>query len=130
VGSLTSEEEDQLEKLWPFLLKNPLSLTEEQLNEILKIKDLLKDCLSSISSRFPFNWESALRHHKRKEELSKLPTEELQKIEKNIRERRAAVLGSINDREEEEIGDSFFALPLIDSDEHIVYELLRERGVI
>jgi hypothetical protein len=127
---LKSEKEDQLERLWPLLLKDPLSLTEEEINEILKIKEFIGFHLRSISSRFPSDWQMALRHHQRKEELSKLPTEELQKIEKNIRERRVAVLGSLSDREEEEIGDSFFESPPIDSDEHIVYELLKERGAI
>jgi hypothetical protein len=90
---------------------------------------LLGDHLRSILGGFPSSWKRALRHHKRKEELSKLSTEELKAMDRKISGDREAFFRSVNAREEagEDVGDSAFEGPPVDSDEHIVYELLKER---
>jgi len=121
------EKEARLEKLWALLLKDPTKLSREEINSLLEAKDELHDLLGYKYQAFPDNLGRVLRYHKRKEELSKLSTEELKKIDENIRLDRAAAFASISDGEEEEIGDSNFAEPPIDSTEHIVYELLKER---
>ena len=125
--SVSNEEEAQIEKLWVLLFRDPTKLSKEEINSLLEAKEELHDLLQYKLLAFPDNLRIAERYHKRKEELSKLSTEELKEIDKNIRLDRAAALGSLSDREEEEIGDSNFSEPPIDSTEHIVHELLRER---
>jgi hypothetical protein len=126
---LDKEKKAQLERLWPFLLVEPLRLTEEEIKDILGAKELLENHLRSISGGFPSSWERALRHHKKKEELSKLSTEELKAMDREINKDREAFFRSVDAREEagEDVGDSAFEGPPVDSDEHIVYELLKER---
>jgi hypothetical protein len=104
-------------------------LTEEEINDILGAKELLGNHLRSILGGFPSSWERALRHYKRKEKLSKLSIEELKVMDQKISEDREAFFRSVDAREEagEDVGDSAFEGPPIDSDEHIVYELLKER---
>ncbi len=122
-----AEKEAQLEKLWLLLLKDPTKISKEEIDSLLKEKEKIHDLLGYKYQAFPDNLGRVLQYHKRKEELSKLSTEELKKIDTDIRLDRTAAFESLSDEEEEEIGDSNFAEPPIDSTEHIVFELLKER---
>ena len=129
VNNNGAKKEAQFGKLWALLPKDPVTLSKDEINRLLKAKEDLKSRLHGISVGFPGDIERALRHHEKKEQLSKLSTEELRKIEQRNREAHAAFSRSIIAREEsgEEIGDSAFEAPSIDSEEHIVFELLKER---
>ena len=63
----------------------------------------------------------------RKDELSRLSTQELQEKLKSISRRGLDYLRS---RDEDDMEDSFFEPSPAGSDEHIIREILRERGVI
>jgi len=63
----------------------------------------------------------------RKDELSKLSTEELQKKLKDTGRRGLEWLRS---RDEDDMEDSFFEPSRTDPDERVIREILRERGAI
>lgn len=66
--------------------------------------------------------EKIQNYRTRKNKLSKLSTEKLKEM------RREMSLGRM--KFGEDIGDTFFEAPAIDSDERIVSEILKERNVI
>lgn len=119
----------QLGELWALLIKDPLTLSDEDLNGLLRSSEELEERLRSLTTAFPENIKIVLRHNNKKRELSKLSTEELEKMNREFGRANAAFFRVIDAREEagEEIGDSAFAPPPIDSEAHIVYELLQER---
>ncbi len=124
----TTKKKLQLKELWLLFLENPLNLTDEQIAQLLEAKGNkeFEDLLWRVS-RYPFNIKTVQRYRARKEYLAKLSTIELEEIKNGIRESRNAI---INATDNEELSDLFFEPPSIDSDEHIVYEILKERGVV
>ncbi len=126
MNSKTTEEKSKLKDLWMLLFEDPLTLTDEQISSLLEAKDELKKSIRRLET-FPYNIERVQNYRKRKKELSEMSTEELTEKSQEISKHRASVLTS---RDEEDIGDSFFEPAPFDSDERILYELLKERGGI
>jgi len=126
MNSKTTKEKSKLKDLWMLLFEAPLTLTDEQISSLLEAKDELKKSIRRLE-RFPDNIERVQNYRSRKKELSQLPTEKLTEMQQETSRGRAAYLSS---RDEEEIGDSFFEPAPFDSDERIIVEILKERGVI
>jgi hypothetical protein len=117
------EEQERLRQL-ALLCLETRRLTDEELREI---KQHGQELYSYLERRGSFAWHGAehvLRARARRAELDKLPTEELERGMKGINYDRQAFLASHDD---DDLEDSAFEAPPIDSDEHIVYELLEER---
>ncbi|MBI1984884.1 MAG: hypothetical protein HYS60_02105 [Candidatus Wildermuthbacteria bacterium] len=114
-----------LQELWMLLFQSPGDLDDVQIKRLLGAKEVLYDFLVRRHQQFPGYLVMIQRYRARKRELGELPTERLQELQEEIRKQRKSFYSSKN---EEDIGDSFFESPPIDSDEHILYELLRERG--
>jgi len=114
--------QEEFERRWLLLIKrNP---TDEEIAEVLAYSEEIGSSLHSVWSSFPHRWEAVQRYRARKAELSVRPTEELRGIMERFRASRAR---AIADDWADDLDDSFFEAPPIDSDEHIVYELLKER---
>ena len=126
MNSKTTKEKSKLKDLWMLLFEDPLTLTDEQISSLLEVKDELKKSIRRLE-RFPYGIERVQNYRKRKKELSGMSTEELTNKYQEIGKHRASVLASSDERD---IEDSFYELPPFDSDERILRELLKERGVI
>ncbi|HDZ54596.1 MAG TPA: hypothetical protein ENI19_01140 [Candidatus Nealsonbacteria bacterium] len=120
------EKKTRLKELWMLLFGNPINLTDPEIERLLESEKELRTILHFTYSGFPHQIERVKKHHAKKKELSELPTEKLVEMKCAIEENRLAVLRSTN---EEELSDSFFEAPPIDSNEHILNEILKERGV-
>lgn len=117
-----------LRELWGLLFDDPQKLNKGQLTRLLAAQQELEELLRSRSRAFPGFFSSVLQYHQRKEELGQLTTEELEKMLQAIRRTQQAFYASrVGEGTEDDIGDSFFESPPVDSDEHILSELLRER---
>lgn len=127
-----SEEEkklsrEELKKLYVLLFDDWMSLPEEKILSLLKAKDQISDEITLISRGFPYVLKQILRYREKKQELNKLSTEELLSMYSRTNKERTAILAADVD---DKLGDSFFEAPSIDSEEHIVYELLKERKAL
>ncbi len=118
-----NEEKAKLKELWILLFEEPQSLSNEQITRLLEAEKELQDVVYYVYHRFPEMMKEVQRYWARKNELSQLPIEELQEKMQKISNRRASILKSVPD---EELSDSFFESSLLDSDENILYELLKE----
>ena len=117
----------EFERFFTLLLKETVQLTDEELGELVAAKDQLADKLNILDRRVRWGLEEIKRYRARKKELVQRSTEELQKMSQRFCESRAAAIESDDDFYDPG-GDSLYEPPSIDSDEHIVYELLKERG--
>jgi hypothetical protein len=126
MNSKTTKEKSKLKDLWMLLFEDPLTLTDEQVSSLLEAKDELKKSIRRLEG-FPYNIERVQNYRKRRKELSEMSTEELTEKSQEISKHRASVLASSDERD---IEDSFFEPAPFDSDERILYELLKERGAI
>ncbi|MFH0712588.1 MAG: hypothetical protein V2A55_01925 [Candidatus Jorgensenbacteria bacterium] len=113
--------QEEIERRWSLLIKR--YPTDEEIAELLAHSDEIGSHLHSVWSGFPHRWEAVQRYRARKKELDKVSTEELQAMMERFRASRAQ---AVADDLDDDLDDSFFEAPPIDSDEHIVYELLGE----
>ncbi|OGG36814.1 hypothetical protein A2110_01265 [Candidatus Jorgensenbacteria bacterium GWA1_54_12] len=117
----------ELRELWPMLLVGPENLTDKEIARLLENEDMLKDCAYRAWCNFPHGVNAVKRYRARMKELSALSTEKLQAMRESIaRERSRTLAADVND----ELDDSFYASPPLDSDEHIIYELLKARNAL
>ena len=123
----TAQERNRLKELWMLLFESPENLTDEQIVCLLEAEKQLRDVIYRVYYWFPDEVRRVQKYRTKKNELSQLPTEELMKKRQRIINQRSSVLRSVPD---EELSDSFFESPSIDSDEHILFEILTERGDI
>jgi len=123
----TTRERSRLKELWMLLFEKPESLHDEQITSLLEVEEQLRDAIYYVYHWFPQEFRKVQRYRTKKNELSQLSTEELIQKRQVILNRRASVFKRVP---EEEISDSFFESPSIDSDEHILYELLKERDAV
>lgn len=99
-------------------------LTDDELREINEKGNEIYSYLSERGGFAIHGAASLLRYRARRAELDKLTTEDLQRRMSGIRGERNAFFASHDD---DDIGDSAFEAPPIDSEAHIVAELLEER---
>lgn len=114
----------KLHDLFSLLLKPREELTDEEITILLTNAPELKDRIFQLWHSFPHAIEEVRRYRTRRSELEKLTTAELKEMSQEINQRRAAYLSA---HDEEDIEDSFFESPPLDSKEHIIYEILRGR---
>lgn len=115
----------KLQELWSLLCLKPMDLTDQQLAQVIEAEDKLGEIARCLEYGFPRDWQRVVRYRARKAELDKLTTEQLREMSDGYRASYAAMIES--DPNDELLPDSAFEPPPIDSDEHIVYELLCER---
>ena len=115
----------QLHVLWNLLATDDLNtLTDEHIHELLESKEELRKMTKRAVGRLHEGLEELQRYRARKKELQLLPAEELQTMYRGICSRRgAAIEADVAD----ELPDSFFEPPPIDSDQYILSEMLGER---
>jgi len=123
----TAQERNMLKELWMLLFEDPENLNDEQIVCLLEAEKQLRDVICRVYYWFPDETRRVQRYRTKKNELSQLATEELMEKRQGIINQRSSVLSSVPD---EELSDSFFEAPSIDSDENILFEILTERGVI
>ena len=99
-------------------------LTDDELKEVKEDGHEIYGYLSERGGFALHGAASLLRYRARRAELDKLPTEELQRRMSEINGARNAFFASHDD---DDIDDSSFEGPGIDSDEYIVVEILDER---
>ena len=117
------ERQERLRRL-ALLCLETRKLTDEELMEIDKADMELYSFLENRGSLAISGAARLLRYRSRQKELEKLSTEELEKMRRvHMAQRSSAMIAD----EYDELPDSFFEAPPIDSDEHIVYQLLEER---
>ena len=117
---------EALARALPLLLRDPMDLSGAELSQLLTETDGLADEIRELWRAFPSRWQEVVRYRARKAELVSLNDEQLVAMRQGIRDDRSQVEADDTD---DELPDSFFEPPLLDSDEHIVNELLEERGV-
>jgi hypothetical protein len=110
------------------LLKDPESLSDGQLANLLANKDMIKNTLHDLFTSFPHRIEEIQRYRVRKKELLALPREKLVEMWKDICARRSAAMAA--DPDDTKLPDSFFEMAPIDSDRHIIHEILEERKAV
>lgn len=121
----TTEKRKKLRELWVLLFDDPQTLTDEQILQLLEAGDELRTLAWRAFQSFPESVKSIQRYREKKKALSGLSNEELREKMQTIMDHRVSVLRSVPD---EEISDEFFESPPLHSDEHIIYELIKERG--
>jgi hypothetical protein len=115
----------KLEELWLWLLKDPKTLSDDQIARLLLEAEEVEDFIRQVLQRFPFYYKQVQQYRKRKAELLLLPTEELESMRRRFMEARAVVL----QREDaDDLPDECFEAPHISDDEYIVNEILKERN--
>jgi hypothetical protein len=114
-------------ELWKTLLWDPKDLDDKMIELLLREESQkwITRRINFLYHSFPQYLEQIQSYRAKKREMDKLSTEELLAIRAKIADRRASILKTVPD---EDLGDSFFESPLMDSQEHIVYEILKERG--
>ena len=117
---------EALARALPLLLRDPMDLSGAELSQLLTETDGLADEIHRLWRAFPSRWQEVVRYRARKAELASLSDEQLVAMRQGIRDDRSQVEADDTD---DELPDSFFEPPLLDSDEHIVNELLKERGI-
>ena len=118
-------EPEKFKELWLLLREDPLSLDDDQIREIIAGGEELSRRLWNIYMGLPRRYEAVLQSRSRRLELEQLSTEKLKARQKEINCHRSA------EQEadwSDDLPDSFFEAPPIDSDEHIVDEILEERA--
>jgi hypothetical protein len=123
----TDKKKLRLKDLWMLLLEDPTTLDDNQITSLIEAKEELRELINRVWRGALNNLERVQNYRSRKKELSGLPTEKLMVMKQEITKGRGAYLAS---RDEEDIGDSFFEVPAIDSDERIIAEILKERKII
>jgi len=117
---------EALARALPLLLRDPMDLSGAELSQLLTEPVDLADEIHRLWRAFPSRWQEVVRHRARKAELLRLSDDELREGLWRIQTERSRVAA---DDTNDELPDSFFEPPPLDSDEHIIGELLRERGV-
>ena len=120
---LYEEDRERIRQLAMLCLESR-ELTDEELDGIITQKDAIEIYLFRVSNFASYGAEKEKRYRRRKQQLNKLSTEELERMWNGISVGRLAFLATdVND----ELPDSAYEAPPKESDEHIVYELLEER---
>jgi len=115
-----------LTEVIPLLLGDRMTISDEDLDRLLDQEEELNRELYQLWRSFPRALKEVKRYRTRKAELSTTDTKMLQARLRHISDARSrAIAEDTND----ELDDSFFGLPPLDSDEHIIPEILRERGI-
>ena len=117
-----------VQKFVGILGKGPAQWTDEEFAELDFVNQPLANELHRLARIAGQDLEIIRRYRLRKKELGQLPTEELEKRGKKLREGRLAAMT----REEHLVidlddDDHLYEAPPMDSDRYIVSELLRER---
>ncbi len=110
------------------LLGDPKLLSDEQIAALLANSEALNKALYHLRHSFPFPVEQVRRYRAKKKELSVLPTQQLRAMQERIIARRITALK--DDPRDEDLPDSFFEPPQIDSDESILFEIIQERAKV
>ncbi len=117
--------QEQLSALAVLLVtKKPGEMSEEELRQIMDAGDQLGAYLDNRVGRWFVVVRAQLNYRARKAELNKLSTEKLQRIWDDICRDRAAIIRADWD---DDLPDSFYEAPPLDSDHHIIPEILEER---
>ena len=116
----------RLEELVSLLLKDPISLSDSEIENISASSDELRDFLYQLRDRV-YQVEEVRRYRKQKMELAKCSTNELLEMRRKNNEWRSA---RIREDWNDDLDDSFYEAPSLDSEEHIIYELLKEREAV
>lgn len=99
-------------------------LTDEELNQVVASGNKIGEYFDRLSRFVEYGARREKRYRLRRTELEKLSTEELQQMNDLINHEWGCMLADdVND----ELPDSCFEAPAIDSDGHIVRELLEKR---
>ena len=123
---MTTIREGLLTNALPLLLGDRMAISEEDIDRLLAQEEELGRELYQLWRSFPWAIKEVKRYRARKAELSTTDTEMLQAQLRHLGARRSRAMDEdVND----ELPDSFFESPPMDSDEHIIPEILRERGV-
>lgn len=124
-GSMSYEEEqEKLHQLALLCLEKHEKLTDEELESIANVGGDLRDFFDRCQRFALCGARQLQRYRLRRRQLEQLSTEELELESRKMHEERNRFLARVD---EDELPDSFFGAPPIDSDENILYELLRER---
>lgn len=124
--TMTYEEERREIRRLALLCLEERELTEEELREIIAHGREVASFFLGYA-RFPGDTAlRLLRYRRRRTEFEKLETGELERMLQQIHRERATVIESYGDNDDD-LDDSFFEAPPIDSDQHILYEILEER---
>ena len=99
-------------------------LMDEEIDQIIRQKEEICRYLDGCNRFASSGAEKVRRYRRRKLQLDKLSTEELKEQMREMNRGRGEIFAA---DENDELDDSFFEAPPIDSDEHIIYELLEER---
>lgn len=131
MGNKNNNGKSKLGSLWLLFLDDPMKLTSVQIKKLLKAENALRVARSRVE-RFPENLIAIQEYRRKKEELSKLSTEELRKLQQKIvgeKRKHSAFFKDLGiERSVNDIKDrALFEPPCIDSDEYIIYEILQER---
>ena len=121
---MSYEKEQERIRQLALLCLETRELTDEELDQVIASS---KDIWIYLSYRQNFVYtgaERVKRYRLRRAELNKLPTQKLEQMGDEINQERSAILAADFD---DDLPDSFFEAPPINSDEHIVHELLEER---
>jgi hypothetical protein len=123
-------EEEGLRKMWSLLLEDPVDLTDEQIEQLIKWSEILRGLLYTLLfGQLPGHYEIIRLARKKKEIFSRLPTKRLkEKYQEALgwmeaKTRKGGILDVISDGRL-----SLDSLPA-NSDICVIREILRERGV-
>ncbi|OHA08282.1 MAG: hypothetical protein A3B37_02885 [Candidatus Sungbacteria bacterium RIFCSPLOWO2_01_FULL_59_16] len=115
---------EDVARLIGLLLQDRMQLTDAEVAELLAHTEELGQRIYWLHRSYPYCIQDVQQYRVRKKDLSELPTKELQRRMKALNDRRAAIPREDVD---DEIDDSFFEPDSINSDAHILHELLEER---
>lgn len=121
------EKRVNMREVFPFLLKDFLQLTDEEIVWLLDMKEQIRDELEWLSRSVSFRLEQVQRYHARKKELACLSDEELRQMQSHLQKLRSAAASEGDNFWEDGSPDSIYEPPRLDSDENIIFELLSER---
>jgi len=117
------EKKERFRKMWVLLFEDPETLSDAQIKFLLEEEEELRSLTYSVFVQFPERWKRVENYRNKKKELSRLSKEELKEKMERIMDHRSHILRTVSD---DELSDSFFESPPLDSDENIIYELIKE----
>lgn len=131
VNDVSAEKKDvspkELGEFLVLLTGDWMQIPDEKILALLNAQEPIQKVINRLDRDFPFVLEQILRFRKKKEEIDKLSTVELQAKYRETNRRRAVFIAA---DEDDSLDDSCFEAPRIDSEEHIIYEILRERKAL
>lgn len=121
-----SGEKIYLKEIFLLLLKKPSELTDEEIVRLIAVKKQITDELYYLSRMVSYGLEQIQAYRAKKKKLAQFSTEELQEVHGRLQRAWAT---AVEDDDLDEGPDSLYAPPPIDSDEHVIHEILKERGI-